>query len=173
MKIEIAMTHDDLLSPKPTTPNDALREAVLARTAGRLRIDRRMRRVARLSIWAGCFLAGIGVSFFRPVAIPDVETRYVLVRDDPPPKADPPPAPPLSPAEMELKAEQILAKAEAARLFRDAGDRYYRDYGDYRAALRCYRNFLDEADPADLVVRPDDTALLTSLKNAREMEKTP
>ena len=49
---------------------------------------------------------------------------------------------------------------------------YATDLADYRAALRCYRNFLDEADPADRAVGPDDTWLLTSLKRAREQEST-
>ncbi len=75
-------------------------------------------------------------------------------------------------AELELDAEKTLAKAESARRFREAGDRYIVDYGDYSAALRCYRNFLDEADPADLAVSPNDTWLLTSLKRAREQENS-
>ena len=96
-----------------------------------------------------------------------------------PPVADAPGSPPndaaaavqvRSPAELELEAEKTLVKAEAARRFREAGDVYLRDYADYRAALRCYRNFLDEADPADLTVTPEDTWLLTSLKRAREQE---
>jgi hypothetical protein len=76
----------------------------------------------------------------------------------------------LSPAQIELEAEKTLVKSEAARRFREAGDLYLRDYADYRAALRCYRNFLDEADPADRQITPDDTWLLTSLKRAREQE---
>jgi hypothetical protein len=79
----------------------------------------------------------------------------------------------LSPAELELAAEQAPEKAEAARRFREAGDRYLREFADYRAALRCYRNFLDEADPADQAVSPADTWLLTSLKRAREQETNP
>ena len=79
---------------------------------------------------------------------------------------------PQSPADLELLAEQTPEKAEAARRFRQAGDRYLREFADYRAALRCYRNFLDEADPADRAVAPDDTWLLTSLKRAREQEST-
>jgi hypothetical protein len=77
-----------------------------------------------------------------------------------------------SPAELELAAEQIDDKPTAARRFREAGDRYLKDLADYRAALRCYRNFLDEADLADRAVTPDDTWLLTSLKRAREQEST-
>jgi hypothetical protein len=76
----------------------------------------------------------------------------------------------LSPADLELAAEQMPEKAAAARRFREAGDRYLREFADYRAALRCYRNFLDEADPADRAVSADDTWLLTSLKRAREQE---
>ena len=64
-----------------------------------------------------------------------------------------------------------MVRADSARLFREAGDRYLREYADYRAALRCYRNSLD-ADPDALTISPDDTWLLTSLKRAREQEST-
>lgn len=102
---------------------------------------------------------------------------YVRVPDDSPsiPNGDAP-APasvrPASAAELELEAEKTLVKSESARRFREAGDRYLGEAADYESALRCYRNFLDEADPADRPVRPEDTWLLTSLKRAREQEKS-
>jgi hypothetical protein len=78
----------------------------------------------------------------------------------------------MSPFELELEAEQTLARTESARRFREAGDLYLRDFADYRSALRCYRNFLDTAGAADLAVNSEDTWLLTSLKRAREQENT-
>ena len=117
-------------------------------------------------------------AFLRPAPVPEVV--YVEVQPPPvahapgspvPPKEEPL-APELSPAELELAAEQAPEKAEAARRFREAGDRYLREFADYRAALRCYRNFLDEAAPPDRSVAPDDTWLLTSLKRAREQESS-
>ena len=70
------------------------------------------------------------------------------------------------------EAEQSAGEGRGGPAVPQAGDRYLRDYADYRAALRCYRNFLDEADPADRAVSTDDTWLLTSLKRAREQESS-
>lgn len=166
------MTDDELLTPRPAASNDGLKSNLLSRTAGRVRFDRRIRIVGRIGICIACFAAGLGVALLRPERASIVE--YVVVRNEPGPvKPNVPSAPPsraLSAAELELQAEQTLVKADAARRFREAGDIYLRDYADYRAALRCYRNFLDEADPADRVVTPEDTWLLTSLKRAREQE---
>jgi hypothetical protein len=168
----MAMTDDELLTPRPAAGNDALKANLLSRTTGRVRFDRRTRLASRIGICIVCFAAGLGVALLRPA--PASVNEYVVVRREAPPaKADSPPASPSrtsSPAELELEAEKTLVKAEAARRFREAGDLYLRDYADYRAALRCYRNFLDEADPADRVVTPEDTWLLTSLKRAREQE---
>ena len=169
------MTDDELLTPKPAVGNDPLRVELLSRTEGRLRFDRRMRMVGQVGVCVACFVAGLGVAFLRPT--PEPMVLYVQA----PPVADAPGSPTdapskgpvprvLSPPQLELEAEKTLVKAESARRFREAGDLYLRDYADYRAALRCYRNFLDEADPADLRITPDDTWLLTSLKRAREQE---
>ena len=119
-----------------------------------------------------CFGLGWATTFLRGKPEPITNTVFVEV---PAPVADTPGSPvPVvkarSPAELELEAEQIDVKAESARRFREAGDRYLSEFADYRAALRCYRNFLDEADPADRAVTPKDTWLLTSLKHAREQE---
>jgi hypothetical protein len=168
----MAMTDDEVLTPKPATGNDPLKSTLLERTSGRIRFDRRVRLVGRVGICVACFVAGLSVAFLRPV--PEPTTIYVQVPVPVPPVADAPGSPAvvrvLSPAQIELEAEKTLVKAEAARRFREAGDLYLRDYADYRAALRCYRNFLDEADPADRRITPDDTWLLTSLKRAREQE---
>ena len=107
---------------------------------------------------------------------PRPEMVTVIVREAP--VADTPGSPVetprrLSPGELELEAEKTLVKADSARLFREAGDSYVRDRADYQSALRCYRNFLDEAAPAERTVSPEDTWLLTSLKRAREQETNP
>jgi hypothetical protein len=168
----MAMTDDDLLSPKPAS-NDRLKAELFDQTVRRVRFDRRMRGATRAAVCVACFAAGAGVALLRPA--PEPRTVYVEVPR--PPVAHEPGSPPVqvrvpSPAELELEAEKTLVKAEAARRFREAGDRYLRDYADYRAALRCYRNFLDEADPDQLQITPDDTWLLASLKRAREQEST-
>jgi hypothetical protein len=175
----MAMTDDELLTPKPVAANEALTAGVLARTVRRVRLHRWRRRATGVAVCLACFGLGWATTYLRPTPVPEVV--YVPspvppvagVPDPPaPPKDDTPPARPVSPADLELLAEQTAEKAEAARRFREAGDRYLREFADYRAALRCYRNFLDEADPADRAVAPDDTWLLTSLKRAREQEST-
>src|SRR5262245_16621381 len=151
----MAMTDDDLLTPKPTFPNSALQADLLARTARRVRWAAWQRRATWGAACLGCFGLGWATTYLRP--IPEPVTVYVErpVAPDLAPVADAPgspgPAPQArarTPAEIELEAEQIAVKAEAARRFRDAGDRYLNDFADYGGALRCYRNFLDEADPA-------------------------
>ena len=172
------MTDDELLTPKPSASNEALKADVLARTVRRVRLNHWRRRAVQVVVCLACFGLGWATTYLRPASVPEVV--YVPlpappVGEAPGPPPSPrtePPAPPMSPADLELLAEQTAEKAEAARRFRQAGDRYLREYADYRAALRCYRNFLDEADPADRAVAPDDTWLLTSLKRAREQEST-
>jgi hypothetical protein len=134
-----------------------------------------MRCAASIGVCVICFVAGIATTFLRPTS--PLEIVYVQVREEvPAPKTDSPPVAPKSPssaAELELEAEKSLVKADSARRFREAGDRYINDFADYQSALRCYRNFLDEADPADRVVTSEDTWLLISLKRAREQENLP
>jgi hypothetical protein len=165
------MTDEELLTPHEPEQNNGLREALLGQTALRVRRAHLLRLAGRAALCVACFGAGLATTLMRPT--PEPEIVYVVQREIPVTNA-PGSAEPMvnlrSPAEMELEAEQIVVKPEAARRFREAGDRYFRDFADYRAALRCYRNFLDEADPAELQVTPDDTWLLTSLKRAREQE---
>ena len=140
----------------------------------RIRGDLWRRRATLAAACLGCFGLGWMTTYLRPTPEPVVEYVEVPAAT---PVADAPGSPgpgPVvrarSPAELELEAEQIAEPAEAARRFRQAGDRYLLDRADYRGALRCYRNFLDEADPADRAASADDTWLLASLKRAREQE---
>jgi hypothetical protein len=134
-----------------------------------------MRYAASAGVCVVFFLAGVATTLLRPWPSPEVV--YVQVREEvPAPKIDAPQIAPKSPpsaTELELEAEKTLVKADSARRFREAGDRYLSDFADYQSALRCYRNFLDEADAADRVVTSEDTWLLTSLKRAREQENLP
>jgi hypothetical protein len=169
------MTDDELLTPKPTAPNEALKEALLARTARRVRLRAWRRRAMIAGVCALFFALGLATTRLRPAPAPrvvyiEVPVEVKVPAEVIPPAADAPGSP--SPAELELAAEQLDDRPAAARRFREAGDLYLRDRGDYRAALRCYRNFLDEADPAERAVGPDDTWLLSSLKRAREQEST-
>jgi hypothetical protein len=166
------MSDDELLSPHPWSANDRLRAEILASTARRVRNVRRLRIAARIGVCIACFTAGAAAMKLRPVASPAPTYVYVEVEARPASRPDAPPPRSSSPAQLELEAEKAIAKAESARRFREAGDLYLRDFADYRSALRCYRNFLDVAEAGDLVVTPDDTWLLTSLKRAREQENT-
>jgi hypothetical protein len=123
----------------------------------------------KAGLLAACFLGGMAT-----MALFHNEPAQVVVVTTiaPPSVADAPPTPErrLTPAQIEIEAELATAKADSARRFREAGDQYLADEGNYAAAIRCYRNFLDEADAADLVSTPSDTWLLASLKNARTKE---
>jgi len=166
------MTDDELLEPAPASANAELKATILAGTSRRVASMRGRRRATEVVACLVCVGFGWTLSLFRPSPDSVTNTVYVPVST---PVADAPGSPgPVvkmrTPAELELEAEQITVKAESARRFREAGDRYLNEFADYRAALRCYRNFLDEADPADRTVSADDTWLLTSLKRAREQE---
>lgn len=172
------MTDDELLTPKTVAANEALKADLFSRTVRRVRGNLWRRRAIQVVVCLACFGLGWATTYLRPAPVPVVEyvplppLPVAEIPDPPLPPKNDPPAPAPSPADLELVAEQTAEKAEAARRFREAGDLYLREYADYRAALRCYRNFLDEADPADRAVAPDDTWLLISLKRAREQEST-
>ena len=161
------MTDDELLTPKSPATNDELKAALLARTTGQIRFDRRLRLVGRIGICVACFVAGLGVAFLRP----SPEPRVVYVQMPTPPVADAPGSPKkdtgsppavarvLSPAELELEAEKTLVKAEAARRFREAGD--VTATTPIPRRLRCYRNFSTGDGRSEITA--EDTWLLASL----------
>jgi hypothetical protein len=171
---------DDLLTPQPGGPSPALREDLLRRTE----------RVLRRAVWLGrawkaaavalvFILGGAAGWFARPererVVEVTGETRVVVVPVILPLPASGSAAPaspqqPLSASEAELRAEQADDRAEAAKLYRVAGDAFLRDQ-DYPNATRCYRLFLVRAGDGGLSPEPDDSWLLTSLKNAAFKEK--
>lgn len=166
------MSDDELLSPGSAPANDNLRADLLKRTTNRLRFGRRMRATKVVALGMFCFASGLATTLLRPMPEPTV---VYIVREQPVPESksdEPETSPPLpaSAAQLELEAEKTVAKTDSARRFREAGDKYLRELADYRSALRCYRNFLDEAEPGDRAVAPEDTWLLTSLKRAREQE---
>jgi hypothetical protein len=172
------MTDDDLLTPNPIVPNPARRADVLALTERRVRRFAWQRRAAWGAACLACFGLGWATTKLRPapepvtvyVEVPAPSVVPVLPPDSPAPADQ---ARARTPAELELEAEQIAEKAEAARRFREAGDRYVRDLADYRGALRCYENFLILADPADRAVTANDTYLMACLKRAHEQETSP
>ena len=171
------MTDDDLaelLGPRGE-PDGQLKAAILADTSRLVRRRRWVGPATTLVLGAGLFLGGLGVGWAvkpspAPPAVvlppPEVIAVPVLVR---PPL--PPPAVPYQSADrVELLAEQADDRAEAARLYRLAGDKYLTDAGEPGQAARCYRLHLQHAGPAGLAVESADSWLLTSLKTQRRLE---
>jgi hypothetical protein len=177
---------DALLTPRPGSPSAELRDALLRQTSRRLLWARRLRQALTATAAAVLFAGGLAAGWYAkpvpsPAPVPTPEPETVTV---PVPVVIPVPTPvpadesrPASPAEVvtapqaELKAELADDPAEAARLYRLAGDKYLTDRQDHRNAARCYRLFLARAGDAGLSPDPADTWLLTSLKNAAFKEK--
>ena len=171
---------EDLLRPRPEASTLALRGAILARTERALARLRWTRRAVRSAAVAAAVLAGAGAGWLlKPACVVEVAgTRqavpvfvpvFVGVEVD---ASRPPATPELPPsaAAAELQAEQRDDPAEAARLYRAAGDRFL-DRHDYPNATRCYRLFLARAGDGGLYLERGDSWLLTSLKNAALKEK--
>lgn len=172
---------DDLLAPPPAP---AVRPEVQAavfrqteRVLGRVRLSR---RVTRIGLAAAVFLAGGMTGWLakskqtqieRIPSPAEVVIVPVVVPVAEPESVSKPPAP-VSASGAEQLAEQADDPAEAARLYRVAGDKYLNDLQDYGNATRCYRLFLLGAGAPGLSPEPGDTWLLTSLKNAAFKEKS-
>lgn len=179
---------DDLLSPTPGVEPAGLREAVLRHTERHLAWRRTNRRVAKLLAVAVVFGGGLFVGVAvrnEPRGVPEpalpvvrhsTEVVTVVVAVPVPTPAEPSgpvaasPEPPTA-AAAELRAELADDPAEAARLYRLAGDKYLNDRADYANATRCYRLYLRRAGDPGLALDPTDTWLLTSLKTTALTEK--
>jgi hypothetical protein len=85
----MAMTDDELLTPKPVAANEALKADVLARTVRRVRIAVWRRRALGVAACLACFGLGWATSFLRPAP----EIVYVEVPVSSPPVADAPGSP--------------------------------------------------------------------------------
>jgi hypothetical protein len=174
----------DVLASQAGSPSPALQEAILRLTERRLVRDRLWRRATNVALVALIFLVGGVVGWVcRPVpesvSVPAPTPEVIVV---PVVVAVPVPAPATTPSpstgiaslsagEAELRAEQMDDRAEAAKLYRTAGDTFLRNE-DYANATRCYRLFLSCAGDTGLSPESNDTWLLTSLKNAAFKEKT-
>lgn len=163
---------DSLLSPDGVHRNGALRDSIRESTLGQVRNRARVRRVSRAGFIAIAFVGGMllmGMLRERDTVERCVVLTVPVAIEAPVPETPIPPRS-LTPAQVELEAERALAREESSRLFREAGNRFLTEEQNYQAAMRCYRNFLDEAGEADLAAAESDTWLLTSLKNARKKE---
>jgi hypothetical protein len=176
--------NDDLaevLAPKLAESSSLLRERLLRQTESRLKRSRWVRRGVRSGLIAAVFFFGV------------LAGRLALPRQVPEPIETPQPeiivvpvvVPILAPSgsgsselargltghQTELQAEQEDDPSSAAKLYKMAGDTYLREE-DYPNAARCYRLFLVRGGDAALSLSPDDSWLLSSIKNAAFQEKS-
>lgn len=171
---------EELLSPTDAPETPGLGEQILLRTEAHIVRAKWLRRVSKTAATAAVFALGVGVGTWRTprehlVTVRAVETVAVPVPVVVPVQVSapepPPPAPTLSASRLELDAEQADDALAAAKLYRRAGDAYLTAQQDYANAARCYRLFLARAGEPALNPEPNDSWLLTSLKNAAFKEK--
>ena len=142
-----------------------MRQRLRDQTVGRLRRSRLLRAGRLAAALALCYAAGAGtVWLVRPTA---AVSSSEAVRPQPEP---PVVAPEQSPQQLELAAEQVEG-ADSAKLYLAAARKFARDFGDWNAALRCYRNALDAAPEIKATIDPQsDDWLMTTLKLSRREE---
>lgn len=144
---------DDLLTPSRVIPNEPLRRDLFGRTARALRWRKHRRRLV--------VAAGVAALLALTVIPPPEEPIA-------PPARVADAAPPPTPVALEWRA--LDQPAEAAALYREAGDRYL-ESGCASDAVRCYANAIDESRSLD--VNTDDSWLLIAIKHARKKELNP
>jgi hypothetical protein len=176
----------DILTPQPGRPLTDLREKLLRQTEARLVHQRWARRYLRSGVVAAVFVLGASTGWLvRPVLLPGLkdipqpEIVFVPVVVPVPvivaPESESTGTKEISKqlvgSQTELQAEQEDDPTAAAKLYKTAGDLYLRDE-NYSNATRCYRLYIVRAGDAALSIGPDDSWLLTSLKNAAFQEKS-
>jgi hypothetical protein len=150
-----------LLVPPSATPDPIRRQARLRKTAGVIRRRRWVRRGVIGVAAVALFAAGGVVGW---VAKPTPVVPPLVVPPEPEtPVAPPPPAEPQSAEKLELLAELADDPTTAARLYREAGDRFLTDR-DYENAARCYRRHLSVADADTQRVNSSDSWMLHTMK---------
>jgi hypothetical protein len=144
-------------------PPPGLRERLLERTAAGVRSRARWRRGRLAAALALVYAAGLAT------ALPLVRERA----GPPEPTVEPAPSPaapaPLGPDEIRRRVPDA-PPAERARLLRLAGDLYLQRRGDPAAALECYRQVLELSSLPASQLEPEDSWLLTALKQASRLE---
>jgi hypothetical protein len=175
----------ELLAPRPAPMPEHLRAELLRRTTSRLQRARWLQRGFRAAGFVAVLALGGAIGWLvrpapqhSPQEIAHPEVVFVPV-----PVVIPVPIPTengsagerpivreLSGSQWELQAEQEDDPNAAAMLLKKAGDAFLRE-DDYANASRCYRLYLYRSGDAALSLQPDDSWLLTSLKNAALQEK--
>ncbi len=155
------MTDDftDLLRPPSGDPDPTRTAETLAAT---LRVRRRsllFRRAGWVAGAVGLFAAGGAVGWvLKPTPSAVVPVALQTAAEPAPTVAE---SLPLSAEQLELQAELADDPAIAARLFREAGDRFLTADRDYENAARCYRRHLSAHPDAKKVATSDSWLLLT------------
>jgi hypothetical protein len=162
---------DGMLRPQSPPDNEALQQAVYARTQRVLYRRRRVRHFAYAAALLVSFAAGLLAMRVAtpPTSAPAPQVAVI------PPKESPPPDKLASPAEEKSALAQewqaFDSLKERAALYRQAGDRYMTEENDPQSALRCFSNALDNGTEQDLAISSDDNWLLMAIKDARQKEK--
>jgi hypothetical protein len=153
-----------LLGPvPPVAPDPVRREHTLRATTNALRRGRTVRGGVLVFGAAVLFLAG-GVAGWlaKPtpavVELPAPPASVPAAESARPVEVEPPTA-----ERLELRAELADDPADAARLYREAGDRFL-TARDYENAARCYRRHLGVADAEALKVSASDSWMLHTMK---------
>ncbi len=154
---------DDLLAPREVPADSRLRDRLREKTVRQLRPRWKLGAIAAVAALGVFYATGAGtVWLLRPIPAPVI----VEAPQPPPPTAEPE----RSPQQLELAAEQIDGD-ESAKLYLAAARKFGRDFGDWDAALRCYRNALDAAPEIQATIDPEnDDWLMTALKLSRKEE---
>jgi hypothetical protein len=162
---------------RPTSHEEsytALRQELLGRTLALVPSHRSRRMLAVAASLAACFLLGmLAMGLLRVFGA--AREAPAVADGEPPPKALPPPAAPpkrvSNPSTALTKEwEAFDSKDRRVERFVRAGNQYLQEQEDIGSALRCYRQAVAAAAPADLVVQPEDNWLVMALKTARRKE---
>lgn len=146
-----------------SAPDPTRQESTFRATAGVLRRARGFRRgVAGLGAVA-IFAAGGAVGWLAKPTPPHVPIVSPVPAPAPPPTTPTAPPEPLTAERLELLAELADEPSEAARLYREAGDRFLTDR-DYENAARCYRRHLSAADADGRQLSASDSWMLQTMK---------
>jgi hypothetical protein len=159
---------DLILTPRVHPFENVHRRDILIRSQSLVRWESKKRIWKQRSIVAIAFFFGLGVASINSNReLPESKEVATTPTEKSVEIAIYPKHVALSPADLELQAEQLDDPAVAAELYRKAGDRYLQEQQKYDHALRCYRQYLDRAGSKALEVTESDNWLLTSLKNSR------
>ncbi len=157
-----------LLGPPSKGLPDKLRTELFHATSKKIRTRRKFRQLGGACLLLVTYLAGLGTYRLvreAPRPIIQKEIVYVPMKEVPVESVAVQAPKEKTPQEIEMEAELCTIKQESKIQFREAGDKYLA-CNEHESALRCYRVFLLNATNEDLIPRPEDTWLLSSLKRS-------